>query len=178
MKVNLKKRKTLFDVVFLTDDDIFAVNKNKNEKRIFKYDEVQFHFDADWEMELINNREILSIKKPRCASFFMYYAVLESIKGHLNEDIYRIVILDELDRNHKRGFVKEIKMFVNNRGIKVLMSGIAYKNIYDIRIVDLKSNILKESLDIEFEITKQRIERDKKRIAMLSSIKNKINLEI
>ncbi|WP_057979381.1 hypothetical protein [Caloramator mitchellensis] len=174
MKVSLKGRKTLYDVLFLTDEEIYAVNKKNNLKRVFEYSQVKFTFDAEWEEELIKNREILAIKKPRCASFYMHYAILmaikEHIKEHIKEEIKSIAIIEDGDGTFKKGFLKDIKCIVNLRGIRINISGNAYKNIFDIKISDLDDKNMLESISYEYKRVKQKIENESRKLMKLDYI--------
>lgn len=164
LKVTLKGRKTLFDVLFLTEEEIYAINKKNNQKKVFKYSEVKFNFDAEWEEELIKHREILAIKKPRCASFYMHYAILIAIKEHINEEIKSIAIIEDGDGTFKKGFLKDIKCIVNLRGININVSGNAYKNIFDIKVADLDPKVVLDSISYEYHKVKQKIENESRKL--------------
>ena len=170
LKVSLKRRKTLFDVLFLTDEEIYAINKNNDQKKVFKYSEVEFHFDDEWEEEIVKHREILAIKKPRCASFYMHYAILTAIKEHIEEDIIGLSIIEEDDGTFNKGFLKNIKCVVNLKGLGVYVSGNAYKNIFDIKIVDLDEENIIESLSFEYQRVKQKIENESRKLLKLDYI--------
>lgn len=112
-------------------------------------EELEFIYDADWEKKIINNREVLNIKKPREASYFMYSAVIQSIEGHLGEELGELVIIEDKDSSLKNTWMKNITILANGRPVNVNITGKKLSNSFSITAVDMKKDEFLEKCERE-----------------------------
>lgn len=128
------------------------------------FDQLEFMYDANWEEEIIRNREILNIKKPKKASYCMYYALIKSIEAHMGLKIEKLLILDDSELDSKKVWMKKIIAAANNKPIIINITGKNYSNKFDIRITDGDSKEFIEECRMEIERLQIGLKRDAKRI--------------
>lgn len=130
---NLYNREII--VCYLRTDKIAGIDIVTKKPVVMPYEDIELKFDNDWEEKVINQRDILEIKKPDEASNYMYYAILNSIEEHIGEEISELIVVEDKDMSSKKKlWIKTIMAFVNGSPIKINMSGQRYSNVYDIRI--------------------------------------------
>jgi hypothetical protein len=147
-----------FEVAYLAYDKIAGNDLINKDIIAAGLDEVEFIFDAEWEKEIIYNSEVLNIKKPKKASYYMYYAIIKSIIEHTGEAIRDLIILDDNEMDSKKVWIKKIKASANEKPIIINITGQNYNNVFEIKITDMdRDEFIK---DCEDEINKLKIGLD------------------
>lgn len=141
------------------------------------FEEVEFIYDADWEKEIIKNREILNVKKPKKASYYMYFILLKSIEEHIGLDINELIILKDNEYDSKKVWIKKIVVSVNGSPININITGQNYSNKFEIKITDTDNDLfIKECME-EIEKLQIGLKRDTKRLNGLIKTINYIKNE-
>lgn len=126
-----------FEVAYLSYENIAGRDLKSGDIIAASFDEVEFKYDANWEENVIRNREILNIKKPKKASFYMYYTIIKSIEEHIGIDIDELLILDDKELNSKKVWIKKIIIAANCNPIAINITGQNYSNKFDIKLTDM-----------------------------------------
>lgn len=128
------------------------------------FEEVEFIYDAHWEKEVVKNREILNIKKPRKASYYMYFILIKSIKEHMGLGINELLILNDNEYDSKKVWIKKIGASVNGNPININITGENYSNKFQIKITDVDNDLFIKDCMEEIERLQIGLKRDAKRI--------------
>jgi hypothetical protein len=123
-----------FEVAYLSYENTAGKDLKTKDIIAAGFDEVDFIFDANWEEEIVRNREILNIKKPKKASYYMYYALIKSIEGHIGLCIKDLLILDDNELDSKKVWIKKIIAAANNKPLVINITGQNYSNKFDIKL--------------------------------------------
>lgn len=103
-------------------------------------EDIDFIYDSAWEKKIIENREILGIKKPKDASYFMYSAIVQAIEGHIGENIKEFVIIEDKDSVLKKAWMKKITALVNGRAVVINITGKRLSNTFSITASDVEAD--------------------------------------
>ncbi|TDT58455.1 hypothetical protein [Fonticella tunisiensis] len=154
---------TTFNVSFLNYD--IAAGIIENTKRIVTadFESVEFMFDAPWEESIVKNREILNIKKPREASYYMYFVIIKSIEAHLGEEVKTLMIIDDRDTVLKKMLTKNIVLVANGRPVEINLTGQRYSNVFSVRINDINREDFITGCQVEIEEIKDELKKYTKR---------------
>jgi hypothetical protein len=133
-------------------------------------DEVEFICDADWEEEIVNNREILNVMKPKKASHYMYYALIKSIEEHIGLKIESLLILEDNGFDSKKVWIKKITAAANGKPITINITGQNYSNKFDIKLTDMDNQEFINKCQKEIEKLEIGLKMHGKRINGLVSI--------
>lgn len=128
------------------------------------FEEIEFIYDADWEKEIVKNREILNIKKPRKASYYMYFILIKSIEEHIGMGINELLILKDNEYDSKKVWIKKIGASVNGNPININITGENYSNKFQIKITDVENDLFIKDCIEEIERLQIGLKRDAKRI--------------
>lgn len=128
------------------------------------FEEIEFIYDADWEKEIVKNREILNIKKPRKASYYMYFILIKSIEEHIGMGINELLILKDNEYDSKKVWIKKIGASVNGNPININITGENYSNKFQIKITDVENDLFIKDCMEEIERLQIGLKRDAKRI--------------
>jgi hypothetical protein len=135
----------IFEVAYLSYENIAGRDSKSGDIIAARFDEVEFKCDANWEESIIRNRDILNIKKPKKASFYMYYAIIKSIEEHIGLSIDELLILDDNELDSKKVWIKKIIAAANSNPIAINITGQNYSNKFDIKLTDMnKEEFIKE----------------------------------
>lgn len=153
-----------FEVSYLSYEK--AAGRDTKSKDIIAagFDELEFICDTNWEEEIVRNREILNIKKPKKASYYMYYVLIKSIEAHIKTNIKELLILDENELDSKSVWMKKIVAAANNNPIIINITGKNYSNNFDVRITDGDTKEFIDECRAEIEKLQIGLKRDAKRI--------------
>lgn len=169
----------MFEVSCLSYDNAAGRDLKTGDIVAAGFEQLKFIFDDAWEKEIIENREILYIKKPRKASYYMYYALVKSIEAHINEELFELIVLDEKDIDSKKVWMKSIKASANNKPLTINITGKNYSNKYDIRITDGDREEFIKECRTEIERLQIGLKRDVKRInGLVDTIKDMKNEKV
>lgn len=138
-----------FKVSFLSFDMAAGTHTGTGDVIAASLEELEFIFDAEWEEKIINNREILNIKKPREASYFMYSAIIQSVEGHLGEALKELVLVEDKDSSLKNTWMKNITILANDRPVNVNITGKKLSNSFSITAIDMKKGEFLEKCERE-----------------------------
>lgn len=136
--MRIKVKDELFNVIAISYDLVGA--KKDNEKLVFKFDEVEFIYDNEFEELIIRNKEILKIKKPKGLSSRFYQVILEALNQFKG-----IKAIDNLEVIHEEHEIKKsitlvkLKMVVNNVPVQVDMVRSKTNQMYDIKITEIEA---------------------------------------
>ncbi len=143
------------------------------------FEQLKFIFDADWEEEIIKNREILNIKKPRKASYYMYYVLVKSIEAHIGEEPFELIVMGEKEIDSKKGWMMNIKAAANYKPLTINITGKNYSNSFDIRITDGDREEFIKDCRTEIERLEIGLKRDAERInGLVDTIKDMKNEKV
>ena len=135
----------IFEVAYLSYENIAGRDSKSGDIIAASFDEVKFKCDTNWEESIIRNRDILNIKKPKKASFYMYYAIIKSIEEHIGLGIDELLILDDNELDSKKVWIKKIIAAANSNPIAINITGQNYSNKFDIKLTDMnKEEFIKE----------------------------------
>lgn len=154
----------VFDVKYLSYNTIAGTSRGLSDIIVARFEEVEFIYDLPWEEEVVKNREILKIKRPNEASYYMYFAIIKALEEHINERIEDMVMVKDGDYASKKVWGKKIKIAVNGKPVLVDITGRRYSNVFDIRITDLDRDEFLEDCAIEVEKLKIGLNNYAKRI--------------
>jgi hypothetical protein len=130
----------IFNVSFISVDTAAGIDIQTGEIIAASFDDIEFIYELPYEEEIIKHREILSIKKPREASFAMYSVILNCMEEFIGGDIESIVIVNDVDSKSKKVWVKHINAAVNGIPISIDISGKKYDNVFDIKVSDINKD--------------------------------------
>ncbi|EYE89024.1 hypothetical protein Q428_04970 [Fervidicella metallireducens AeB] len=176
---------SVINVEFLNSELIAGRVSDNGEIVAAEFNEVEFIFEARWEEKLIKNRDILNIRKPKEASYYMYKVLIQSIEEHLGEEIERVSVVSDKNSSSRDVWIKDIRIVVNSRILYISMTGVRYENVFDVRIKDLnKEEFIEECTEKLNEMTNglskyiKRINGLKQTIQMLKYDKITNNIQI
>lgn len=153
-----------FEVAYLSYDNAAGHDLKSKDIIAAGFDEIEFIYDAGWEDKIINNREILNVKKPKKASYYMYFVLMKSIEEHIGTDIDELLILHDNVYDSKKVWIKRIVASVNGNPININITGQNYSNKFDIRITDVDNEIFIEDCMEEIKKLQIGLKKDAKRI--------------
>lgn len=156
-----------FEVAFLSYDNAAGRDIKTKEIIAAEFDDIEFIFDANWEEEIVRNREILNVKKPKKASYYMYFILLKSIMEHVKSDIDELLILHDNEYDSKKVWIKRIVASVNGNPININITGQYYSNKFDIKITDVDNEVFIEECMEEIKKLQIGLRKDAKRINKL-----------
>jgi hypothetical protein len=128
---------TVFNVKYLSYDRLAGVDTIYGDIVAAGFDEVEFYYDAPWEEEIIKSREILNIKKPKKASYCMYYMIIKAIEEHIGENIRDITVVDTREADMNKVWIKNVYAAVNGYTILINIVGKNNCNCFDIKISNI-----------------------------------------
>lgn len=128
-----------FIVSYLSYNNIAGRGRDSRDIIAATFDEVEFLFDNGWEEEIVNSREILNIKKPKKASYYMYYAILKSIEAYVGSQDLDLFILEETEIASKKVWTKKIIAYAGFHPIQIDVTGQNFINRFDIKVADMDS---------------------------------------
>lgn len=166
-----------FEVAYLSYDNTGGRDTKSNDIIVAGFDEVEFIFDAEWEEEIIRNKEILNIKKPKKASYYMYYAIIKSIESHIGLCIKDLLILDDNEIDSKKVWVKKVIAAANNKPIIINITGQNYLNKFDIKLSSMDNQEFTKECKEEIDKLQIGLKRYGKRINGLVNTIKSINDE-
>lgn len=176
---------SVINVEFLNNELIAGRITDKDEIIAAEFQEIEFIFEAVWEEKLIKNRDLLNIRKPKEASYYMYKVLIQSIEEHLDEEIETISVVSDKNSLSRDVWIKDIRIVVNTRVLYISMTGVRYENIFDVRVKDLdKEEFIEECTEKLNQMTNglskyiKRINGLKKTIHMLKYDKITNNIQI
>lgn len=143
--------KSIFNVCFISGDAVAGVKTDSKDVISASINEVSFIYDSPWEEKVMANREILNIKKPKEASYYIYYVLLKSIEEHTGGKIEHIIVVDDVEDISKNIWNKRIKAVISGHPIQIDIAGKKYENTFDIRINDMNKDVLLEECQNEIE---------------------------
>lgn len=126
-----------FEVAYLSYENIAGRDSNSGDIIAANFDEVEIKCDTSWEEIIIGNREILNIKKPGKAPFYMYYAIIKSIEEHMGTSINKLIILDDKEFITKKVWVKKIIVAANENPIAINIVGQNYSSKFNVSLTDM-----------------------------------------
>lgn len=163
----------IFQVAYLSYDNTAGYDVKSKDIIAAGFDEVEFIYDADWEEEIVKNREILNVKKPKKASYYMYFVLIKSIIEHMGLNIDKLSILHDNEYDSKKVWIKRIAASVNGNPININITGQNYSNKFDISITDVKNEIFIKDCMEEIEKLQIGLKKDAKRInGLMNTIKS------
>lgn len=163
----------IFEVVHLSFDTAAGYEKGIRVPIYAPLKAIEFIFDYNWEKEIVKHRNILNIIKPKKASYYLYYAILKSLRDHLGEEIIEIDVIKDSDEDVKRAWIKRIEVVCNGRPISVEIVGKNYANVFDIKASDIKIEEFIRECQEEIEELKIGLDLYTKRInGLVYTIKN------
>lgn len=142
---------SVFDIGFLSFEMAAGQEERTGSVVAAQFEDVDFIYDAPWEEKVIKNREILNIKKPREASYYMYFILISAIEEHIKAEIDELQILSERDSLSKNMWVKKIKLAANGIPVVINISGKKYSNEFDVRTVDMERQEFVKECEEEIE---------------------------
>lgn len=169
----------IFEVSCLSYDNAAGRDVKTGDVIAAGFEQLEFIYDGEWEREIVENREILNIKKPRKASYYMYLALVKSLEAHIGDEIRELVILDEKEIDGKKVWMKNIKAAANNSPLTINITGKNYSNKFDIRITEGDRDEFMEECRGEIERLQIGLKRDAKRInGLVDTIKDMKNEKV
>lgn len=154
----------IFEVACLSYENAAGRDIKSRDIIAASFEELEFIYDSKWEEDIIRNREILNIKKPKKASYYMYYVLIKSIEEHIGLDIGKLIVLVDNELDSKKVWIKKVIAAVNDRPVTINITGKNYTNKFDIRIIDEDNEEFIMKCRSEIEKLQIGLKNDAKRI--------------
>ena len=153
-----------YNVSYLSNNTAAGYDIASRDAVLANLNDIEVTCEEEWERSILDNKEILQIKKPYGASYFMYYALLNALLLHFKGPVKNFLIIQDED-NYKTGiWTKEIKAVINGRPVLINISGSKYKNVFDIYINDINKKEFEEECKREIEKVKNGLKLYTKRL--------------
>jgi hypothetical protein len=153
-----------YSVSYLSYNTAAGYDVKSRDAVLANLNDIEVICEEEWEKSIMDNKEILQIKKPCEASYYMYYALLNALLEHFKCPVKSFLIVQDEGKKMAGIWIKEIKALINGRPVCINISGKKYKNIFDIYINDIDRKEFEKECKREIQKVKNGLKLYTKRL--------------